>query len=204
MPINNSRNAQLQQVSAWRSHDHSEPAHRLAAAHTPVAPAQSPALLLAGRVFNAGKRLRMVFASPEAKRRLMSAEELYNQWLHDYIREDGAPTDYHNREMPKEQFMRRVMDDGEVCVEYRVGGISHIFGWESSKTYTSSQYTVPAYTDTIDKSIMQEDSPDGERLRNDLDTRQSAIQALTYGIDSLEPFERRAVERFLNERGYSF
>lgn len=198
------RNTQLQQVSAWRSHDHSEPAHRLAATSNPAAPTQSPALLLAGRVSNAGKRLRMVFTSPKAKRRLMSAEELYNHWLHDYIREGGAPTDYHNREMPKEQFMRRVMDDGEVCVEYRVGGISHIFGWEGSKTYTSSQYTVPAYTDTIDKSIMQEDSPDGERLRNDLDTHQSAIQALTYGIDSLELFERRAVERFLNERGYSF
>lgn len=96
------------------------------------------------------------------------------------------------------------MDDGEVCVEYRTGGISHIFGWERSKTYTSSQYAVPAYMDTIDKSIMQENSPDGERLRNDLDTHQSAIQALTYGIDSLELFERRAVERFLNEHGYSF
>lgn len=192
------------QVSAWRNHDHSEPAHRLATTSNPVAPAQSPALLLAGRVSNAGKRLRMVFASPKAKRRLMSAEELYNQWLHDYIREGGVPTDYHNREMPKEQFMRRVMDDGEVCVEYRVGGISHIFGWEGAKAYTSSQYSVPAYTDTIDKSIMQEDSADGERLRNDLDTHQSAIQALTYGIDSLEPFERRTVERFLKEHGYSF
>lgn len=204
MSINNSRNTQLQQVSAWRSHDHSEPAHRLATTSKPVAPTQSPALLLAGRVSNAGKRLRMVFTSPKAKRHLMSAEELYNQWLHDYIREGGGPTDYHNREMPKEQFMRRVMDDGEVCVEYRVGGISRIFGWEGSKAYTSSQYSVPAYTDTIDKSIMQEDSADGERLRNDLDAHQSAIQALTYGIDSLEPFERRAVERFLNERGYSF
>ena len=204
MPSTTSRNTQLQQVSAWRSHDHSEPAHRLAATSNPAAPTQSPALLLAGRVSNAGKRLRMAFTSPKDKRRLMSTEELYNQWLHDYIREGGAPTDYHNRELPKEQFMRRVMDDGEVCVEYRVGRMSHIFGWEDSKTYASSQYTVPAYTDTIDKSIMQEDSPDGERLRNDLDTHQSAIQALTYGIDSLELFERRAVERFLNERGYSF
>ena len=203
MPINNSRNAQLQQVSAWRSHDHSEPAHRLAAAHTPVAPAQSPALLLAGRVSNAGKRLRMAFASPEAKRRLMSTEELYNQWLHDYIRQGGTPTDYHNRELPEEQFMRIVMDDGEVCVEYRAGQVGHIFRWDGSRALAVKS-NVPAYTNTIDKSIMQEDSPDGKRLRNDLDTHQSAMQALTYGMGTLEPFERRAVKKFLNERGYSF
>ena len=191
------------QVSAWRSHDHSEPAHRLAAASNSVAPTQSPALLLAGHVSNVGKRLRMVFASPKAKRRLMSAEELYNRWLHDYIRQGGTPSDYYNSELPKEQFMRRVMDDGAVCVEYRAGRVGYIFKWDGSRALAVKS-NIPAYTDTIDKSIMQEDSADGERLRNDLDAHQSAIQALTYGIDSLEPFERRAVERFLNERGYSF
>lgn len=193
----------IRQVSAWRTHDHNEPAHRLAATSNPAAPTQSPALLLAGRVSNAGKRLRMRFASPKAKRRLMSAEELYNQWLHDYIRQGGTPSDYYNSELPKEQFMRRVMDDGEVCVEYRAGRVGYIFKWDGSRAL-AVKGNIPAYTDTIDKSIMQENSPDGERLRNDLDTHQSAIQALTYGIDSLELFERRAVERFLNERGYSF
>lgn len=203
MSINNSRNTQPQQVSAWRTHDHSEPEHRLAATSNPAAPTQSPALLFTRHVSNAGKRLRMVFASPKAKRHLMSAEELYNQWLHDYIRQGGTPTDYHNCELPEEQFMRRVMDDGEVCVEYRAGRVGYIFKWDGSRALAVKS-NIPAYTNTIDKSIMQEDSSDGERLRNDLDTHQSAIQALTYGIDSLEPFERRAVERFLNERGYSF
>lgn len=77
MSSTTSRNTQLQQVSAWRSHDHSEPAHRLAATNNPAAPTQSPALLLARRVSNAGKRLCMAFAPPKAKRRLMSAEGLY-------------------------------------------------------------------------------------------------------------------------------
>lgn len=189
----------VRQVSAWRSHDHSEPAHRLAAASNSVAPTQSPALLLAGRVFNAGKRLRMAFASTEAKRRLMSAEELYNLWLHDYIRQGGTPSDYHNSELPQEQFTRRVMDDGEVCVEYRAGRVGYIFKWDGSRALAVKS-NVPAYTNTIDKSIMQENSSDGERLRRSQEAYQLAKQGMEYASKYGAYVRAKEWERLRRER----
>ena len=199
MSSNTSSNTQLQQVSAWRSHDHSEPAHRLAAASNSVAPTQSPALLLAGHVSNVGKRLRMVFASPKAKRRLMSTEELYNQWLHDYIRQGGTPSDYYNSELPKEQFMRRVMDDGAVCVEYRAGRVGYIFKWDGSRALAVKS-NIPVYTNTIDKSIIQENSSDGERLRRSQEAYRLAKQGMEYASEYGAYVRAKEGERLRLER----
>lgn len=129
----------------------------------------------------------------------MSAEELYNQWLHDYIRQGGTPSDYYNSELPKEQFTRRVMDDGEVCVEYRAGLVGYIFNWDGSRAL-AVKGNIPSYTNTIDKSIMQENSSDGARLRRSQEAYQLAKQGMEYATEYGAYVRAKEWERLRRER----
>ena len=178
MPINNSRNAQLQQVSAWRTLDHEKPA----TSDSPATSSQPPTPLIIGCASNEStvRDIRTVTCVSEmdnkdlrrALRKLelsdMSPLEAYNLWLCDYIMQGGVPTYYHDE--PLEERYCRVYQDAQGVIwvaNFSSGRVRGrlVFTWEHGKAVSSEPKYIPAYSNTVDKRLMEHNNSVAWRLR---------------------------------------
>ena len=98
----------------------------------------------------------------------MSPLDAYNLWLRDYIMQGGTPTYYHDEPF-EERYCRAYHDEqGVIWVANfsSVGVLGRIvFTWEHGKAVSSESKYVPAYSDTVDKVLMEHNNSVSWRLR---------------------------------------
>lgn len=98
----------------------------------------------------------------------MSPLDAYNLWLRDYIMQGGTPTYYHDE--PFEERHCKVYQDaqGVIWVANFSSGVvlgRIVFTWEHGKAVSSEPKYVPAYSDIVDKLLMERNNSVAWRLR---------------------------------------
>jgi hypothetical protein len=98
----------------------------------------------------------------------MSPLDAYNLWLRDYIMQGGTPTYYHDE--PFEERYCRVYHDEQGVIwvaNFSSGRVLGriVFTWERGKAVSSESKYIPAYSDTVDKVLMERNNSVSWRLR---------------------------------------
>lgn len=166
MPSTTSRNTQLQQVSAWRTatiipsiaNSETQPTkvEVVRGVHSATSVSEMD-----------NKDLRRALRKLELSD--MSPLDAYNLWLRDYIMQGGTPTYYHDEPF-EERYCRAYHDEQGVIwvANFSSGGgvLGRIvFTWEHGKAVSSESKYIPAYSDTVDKVLMERNNSVSWRLR---------------------------------------
>lgn len=98
----------------------------------------------------------------------MSPLDAYNLWLRDYIMQGGAPTRYYDE--PFEERHCKVYQDaqGVIWVANFSSGVvlgRIVFTWEHGKAVSSEPKHIPAYSNTVDKRLVERNNSVAWRLR---------------------------------------
>lgn len=165
MPSSPTRNPREKQVSAWRT---ATIIPSIANSGTPptkvevvrgVRSATSVSEMDNGDLRRALKKLELSDMSPL---------EAYNLWLRDYIMQGGAPTRYYDEPF-KERHCKVYQDaQGVIWVANFSSGVvlgRIVFTWEHGKAVSSEPKYIPAYSDTVDKLLMERNNSVAWRLR---------------------------------------
>lgn len=98
----------------------------------------------------------------------MSPLEAYNLWLRDYIMQGGVPTRYYDEPF-EERYCRVYQDEqGVIWVANSSSGAvlgRVVFTWELGKAVSSEPKCIPAYSNTVDKLLMERNNSVAWRLR---------------------------------------
>lgn len=98
----------------------------------------------------------------------MSPLDAYNLWLSDYIMQGGTPTYYYDEPF-EERYCRAYHDEqGVIWVANFSSGMVRgriVFTWEHGKAVSSEPKYIPAYSNTVDKLLMERNNSVAWRLR---------------------------------------
>jgi hypothetical protein len=165
MPSSPTRNPREKQVSAWRT---ATIIPSIANSGTPTTKVDMVRTVRSATSVSEMDNRDLRRALRKLELSDMNPLDAYNLWLREYIMQGGAPTYYHDEPF-KERHCKVYQDaQGVIWVETSSSGRvlgRLVFTWEHGKAVSSEPKYIPAYSDTVDKLLMERNNSVAWRLR---------------------------------------